>query len=247
CLPGTRTMIQDEIVEWASSGTDQNIFWLHGVAGSGKSTVSMTIAEHFRAISRLGAHLFFRRGTSEPGTVVRTLSYKLASFDSSIAKHVIEAIEEDNDIALASAAMQFEKLLGEPLIRAGDAMGGPVVIVLDALDECGTASSRANLLGLFRNRLPTLPKNFRFFITSRQELDIDRMFSAIPESIRAVKLEHDSADCKDDVRLYIDYELCKIFAKNAVNVTEDWQLNIARLGDAADGLFIWASTAVKLV
>ncbi|EJD04719.1 uncharacterized protein FOMMEDRAFT_68526, partial [Fomitiporia mediterranea MF3/22] len=64
CLPGTRTEIMRQVVEWVLSDSDKNVFWLHGVAGSGKSTVSTTIAEYFRGISRLGAHLFFERGKS---------------------------------------------------------------------------------------------------------------------------------------------------------------------------------------
>ncbi|EJC98406.1 WD40 repeat-like protein [Fomitiporia mediterranea MF3/22] len=212
------------IVEWASSGSDQNVFWLHGVAGSGKSTVSMTVADRFRAISCLGAHLFFQRGKSEPSSVIRTL----ASFDASIAKHVLAAIEQDNDIALAAGTTQFLTLVNEPLIHCGEAMRGPVIIVLDALDECGTSTNQQSLLEVLREGFPVLPKNFRFLITSRKELDIDRALSSRPESVYAVELEHDSTSCKDDI-------------------TDDWRLKMDRLGDAAGGLFVWASTAVKLI
>ncbi|EJC98353.1 uncharacterized protein FOMMEDRAFT_161713 [Fomitiporia mediterranea MF3/22] len=248
CLPGTRRNIMDEIVEWVSSGSNQNVFWLDGVARSGKSTISTTIAEHFSAISRLGAHLFFQRGKSEPSAVIRTLAYKLALFDSSIAEHVIEAIVQDSDIALASGTTQSEKLIKIPLDRVGEALQGPVtVIVLDALDECGTDSGRRRLLELFREGLPTLPENFRFLITSRKELDIDQALSSQPESVCAVELEHDSVMCKIDVLRYIDYEMRKVFTKSKLETVHDWQLKMERLGDAAGGLFIWASTAVKLV
>ncbi|EJD04815.1 WD40 repeat-like protein [Fomitiporia mediterranea MF3/22] len=247
CLPGTRETILHEIVEWVASGSDQNVLWLYGVAGCGKSTVSATIAELFRVISRLGAHLFFQRGKSEPSSVIRTLAYKLASFDSSIANHVIEAIEEDSDIAQASGTVQFEKLINVPLVHAREAMPGPVVIVLDALDECGTEKSRQGLLELFREGLGILPKNFRFLITSRKEMDIDRVLNSQPECIRAVELEHDSTTCKDDVRWYIDHEMRKVFTKNLLTITDDWEWKMDRLGDAAGGLFVWASTGVKLV
>ncbi|EJC98375.1 WD40 repeat-like protein, partial [Fomitiporia mediterranea MF3/22] len=247
CLPGTRLEILERAVEWALSDSSQNIFWLYGVAGSGKSTVSTTIAEHFRGISRLGAHLFFERGKSEPSSVICTLAYKLALFDSSVARHVLEAIEQDNDIALAPGSTQFAKLINDPLVQVGKAMQGPVIIVLDALDECGTGSSRKHLLELLRERLPTLPRNFRFFITSRRELDIDRAFSSRLECICAVELVHDSTTCKDDVHRYIDYEMRKVFAKNTLQISGDWQTKMDHLGGAADGLFVWASTAVKMV
>ncbi|EJC98165.1 WD40 repeat-like protein, partial [Fomitiporia mediterranea MF3/22] len=247
CLPGTRGTILDEIVEWVSSCSEQNVFWLYGVAGSGKSTVSTTIAEHFRAISRLGAHIFFQRGKSEPSSVIRTLAYKLASFDSMIANHVMEAIQQDNDIAQASGTVQFERLINDPLVHSGEAMQGPVIIVLDALDECGTEKNRRGLLELLREGLPGLPKNFRFLITSRKELDIERALKSVSECIRAVELEHNSTACKDEVLRYIDHEMRIVFAKNELRPSADWQSKMDRLGDAAGGLFIWASTAVKLV
>ncbi|EJC98345.1 WD40 repeat-like protein [Fomitiporia mediterranea MF3/22] len=247
CLPGTRAKIQNEIVEWASSTSDQNVFWLHGVAGSGKSTVSTTIAEHFRTISRLGAHLFFERGKSDPSTVIRTLAYRLTLFDSSVAKHVGMAVDQDKEVARATAAVQFESLLQGPLASASDAMQGPVVIILDALDECGSERTRRTLMESLQKGLPSLPKRFRILITSRKELDISRALSSLSDYILPVELEHDSSTCKNDVRRYLDYEMRTVFAKNELRIPADWQLRMDRLRDAAGGLFIWASTAVKLV
>ncbi|EJC98415.1 WD40 repeat-like protein [Fomitiporia mediterranea MF3/22] len=246
CLPGTRTEIVQQIVEWTLSDSDQNVFWLYGVAGSGKSTVSTTIAEHFRGISRLGAHLFFERGQSDPSSVIRTLVYKLASFDSTVEDNVIAAIKRDNNIAEATAATQFENLLHSPLVSSRDAMQGPVVIVLDALDECGTERSRQSLMQSFRRGLRLLPKNFRFLITSRRESDINQVFFSA-ENICAVGLDHTSGTCKDDVLHYLDYELRNVFAGKALRIPDDWQDRMDRLAGASEGLFVWASTAVKLV
>ncbi|EJC98463.1 WD40 repeat-like protein [Fomitiporia mediterranea MF3/22] len=247
CLPGTRVKIQKDIVEWASSCSDQNVFWLHGVAGSGKSAVSTTIAEHFRTISRLGAHLFFERGKSDPSTVIWTLAYKLAAFDSSVAKHVSIVVEQDEEIARATAAIQFESLIQGPLTLASDSVQGPVVIVLDALDECGAEGTRRSLLDSLRKGLPSLPKRFRFLITSRKEVDISHALSSLPNHIVSVELEHDSSRCRDDVLRYIDHEMRNVFAKNELLIPGDWQLKMDLLGGAAGGLFIWASTVVKLV
>ncbi|EJC98417.1 WD40 repeat-like protein [Fomitiporia mediterranea MF3/22] len=246
CLPGTRTEIVQQIVEWTLSDSDQNVFWLYGAAGSGKSTVSTTIAEHFRGISRLGAHLFFERGQSDPSNVIRTLVYKLASFDSTVEDNVIAAIKRDNNIAEATAATQFENLLHSPLVSSRDAMQGPVVIVLDALDECGTEKSRQSLMQSFRKGLRLLPKNFRFLITSRRESDINQVFSSA-ENICSVGLDHTSGTCKDDVLHYLDYELRNVFAGKALRIPDDWRYRMDRLTEASESLFVWASTAVKLV
>jgi pantothenate kinase-related protein Tda10 len=74
CLPDTRQDLLKSIADWQTTPSpDQNIFWLHGQAGSGKSTISTTLAEYFRELGRLSAFMFFDRNNpsnSEPATVV---------------------------------------------------------------------------------------------------------------------------------------------------------------------------------
>ncbi|KXL50603.1 hypothetical protein M433DRAFT_151196 [Acidomyces richmondensis BFW] len=40
CLPGTRADLLQEIYDWADSETSPAIFWLSGLAGTGKSTIA---------------------------------------------------------------------------------------------------------------------------------------------------------------------------------------------------------------
>jgi len=56
-------------------------------------------------------------------------------------------------------------------------MNGPVIVVIDALDECGDPISRKSLLALLSKELVKLPPMFRFIITSRAESDIIAAFS----------------------------------------------------------------------
>ncbi|KAL5522077.1 hypothetical protein ACEPAF_1934 [Sanghuangporus sanghuang] len=248
CLPETRAEIRGEIVDWVFSDSRKNIFWLHGIAGSGKSTVGSTIAKHFREMSRLGAFLFFQRGKSDPSSVIRTIAYKLALFDSSIGSNILSEVENDKDISSASSEEQFRKLLLQPLLSVALTMSGPVLVVLDALDECGTADSRRCLMELFQNEFSKLPNAFRFLITSRREEDINNILSMQPESVAVMELDYASAASQRDVLSYLDVEMRKTIGKK-VKIPEDypWNQNIMQLGKAAGGLFIWASTAVKMV
>src|ERR1700685_609660 len=88
CLPSTRQDILSEIVDWATKPSgDHNIFWLYGLAGAGKSTLSTTIASYFRDLGRLGAFVFFDRAfpeRSHPSKVIRTIDYRLGLFDPRI-------------------------------------------------------------------------------------------------------------------------------------------------------------------
>lgn len=59
CLPGTRTQLLRQITEWATSPQEKCIFWLNGMAGTGKSTISRTVAKSFSQTKSLGASFFF--------------------------------------------------------------------------------------------------------------------------------------------------------------------------------------------
>ena len=66
CLHGTREDLLRSITEWATNlSGEQRLFWLHGVAGCGKTTLATTIANVFREQDRLGAFLFFDRDDAE--------------------------------------------------------------------------------------------------------------------------------------------------------------------------------------
>ena len=92
----------------------------------------MTIAEHLRGLSRLGGLVMFERGKSNPSSVIRTIAFKLALFDSTIGARMIADIGGDKDIITASSATQFEKLLLRPLGAVADSLPGSVAFVIDA-------------------------------------------------------------------------------------------------------------------
>src|SRR6201996_6003634 len=97
-LAGTQQRVLHSVTEWMiTPSPPRNILWLHGLAGSGKSTIANTIAEHFRDIGSLGAFLFFDRTNpvlKDPKHIIRTLSYQLAMFLPEIGEAVSAVIEE---------------------------------------------------------------------------------------------------------------------------------------------------------
>ena len=55
CLPNTRVGLLSQISEWAQSCESKHIFWLNGMAGTGKSTIARTVAHSFDQEAKLGA------------------------------------------------------------------------------------------------------------------------------------------------------------------------------------------------
>ncbi|THV98696.1 WD40 repeat-like protein [Aureobasidium pullulans] len=64
CLPGTRVDLLAEIQDWSTSHHSKCIFWLNGIAGAGKSTISRSVADLFSKTECLGANFFFKRGVA---------------------------------------------------------------------------------------------------------------------------------------------------------------------------------------
>ena len=250
CLPGTRTRLLAKIIAWATESNvendGKNVLWLHGMAGSGKSTIATTIAQHFDKLQRQGAYLFFQRATSTPSTVIRTLAHQLALFDSALSSAVSECLRADPKIADKSLESQFEKLLKAPLIAAAKKLTGPIIIVLDALDECGDQASRQELLEILGANLPTLPPIFRWLVTSRPEEDIRFRFG---NSNLVVSLESmvGKQDAILDVETYLQTEMKSVQVMKGL--PQDWPHydQIHALAQNSEGLFIWASTASKLI
>ena len=207
CLEGTRVSALQDITTWLLTESSQNILWLYGTAGSGKSTIARSIQDYMLSLSRLGAYLGFERGKSTPNGVIRTLAYQLASYDSHIAEGIIAALG-DLDISVTPLRNQFEVLLAHPLAISTSAIPGPVVIVLDALDECGDASSRKELLRVLEG-FTRLPSNYRFLITGRPETDLHKAFTTSTWSrhVRPFEVDCHSSETRQNVLDYLREEL----------------------------------------
>jgi cytidylate kinase len=92
---------------WVDEGDEKRIFWLNGMAGTGKSTIARTIARKYHDENYLGASFFFSRGggdVSHAGKFFTSIAVQLASKSSSLKRSICEAIIEHSDIA--SKALQ---------------------------------------------------------------------------------------------------------------------------------------------
>lgn len=58
CLKGTRSAVLDEIELWMYDFGGPPVYWLNGLAGTGKTTIAQTIAERAFADGLLGASFF---------------------------------------------------------------------------------------------------------------------------------------------------------------------------------------------
>jgi hypothetical protein len=251
CLERTRTDVLTFIIDWASDlGQAQNVLLLHGLAGSGKSTVATTVANRFREQGRLGAFLFFDRQVTErsdPTIVVRTLAYQIGSFYPQIGTFVSAAIDDTPTILLSPIVFQFHKLLVDILPSIAVLPMQTIVLILDGLDECATPEDRRSLVKLLSEETVQLPPTFRIIITSRPDADIRHAFES-QRHILLQELDLYSTTTTQDISTYFRHHMNLICAKKR-DLATGWpgDEQIRALTDLARGLFVWASTACRFI
>ncbi|KAF7973389.1 hypothetical protein HWV62_15166, partial [Athelia sp. TMB] len=254
CLPNTRLGTIKSILDWYSNDSDnhESVLWVHGLAGTGKSTLSTTIARMVEDLNLLGAFFFFDRQLPErdTSTLIRTVAYQLAQFDSSIGAKVEQVLLDTPHIANLPLAIQFSKLLSTTALGDIEWSRGPILVIIDALDESGSATDRKGLLKVFSEGFSDLPWFLRLLIVSRPERDILDRFKHC--SIRREELGVDSNLNQEDVAEFIRFRLNEIREDNIDYLTEalqDWpsEVEIQALAALAAGLFIWAATACHLI
>ncbi|KIK32409.1 hypothetical protein CY34DRAFT_19067 [Suillus luteus UH-Slu-Lm8-n1] len=249
CLPGTRTGILSEIIEWINSSGDSvpRVMWLSGPAGTGKSAIAHTIANWFKETGGPGSCFCFDRqeeADRRHEKIFSTIARDLADRDPGMKRALADAVK--GDISLKNTPdiiQQWRKLLMEPLNKLSASSAGSVLIVIEALDESGGVETRSNLLRILAGRLQDnglpkikeLPSNFRILVTSRPHPDIEKGFEGADHIIR---LSMDSIPAKvaeGDIRAFVSEELKGLsgFQGN----------HFATLAKNADGLFEWARLA----
>ena len=247
CLENTRKRTLEDIYDWANARGRPNVLLLIGAAGTGKSTIATTVAGMYQRKGQLGCHMFFVRGRSHPGNVLQTIAYLLAEYSQPIAESLSEQLKKSGNLDSSNLKVKFDILLRQPLSAVAAELAHPILIVLDALDECGTPEQRQSLLDVLRDCLPSLPANFRVIITSRPDEGIDTLISS--SRFQIMELDQHSDESKVNVKTYIKFQFDQMRSSKKLKVPEDcdWDNSIKILSESADGLFIWASTAVKFV
>jgi len=251
CLPGTRVSVLGDIVSWAKNPQDQNVFWLNGLAGTGKSTIAQSFAEMVVNEGLLGASFFCSRDyldRKELKNIFPTLAYQLACRYPQFQNHIINIIKKDPTIGRTSLISQLENLLINPLYGKDISC----IIIVDALDECiddQPASAILSVLARFIKQVPLV----KFFITGRPEPRIRNGFRLpLLQPLTQIFLLHqvESSSVDNDIWLYLTQRLTVIAKQRSdLDLPNPWPCDneVLALTKKSSGLFIFASTLIRFI
>jgi NACHT domain len=237
---GTRVAFLDFIINWVNNPASERGLVLFGQAGTGKSSIAHEIAQLFDNMHRLTSSLIFLRREQSVQkayrlftTLARDLADRYPSFKSALGKVV-----KDNTALRVSTRdyhTLFESLILEPLKDLH--IVGPILVVIDALDESGDTTSRTGLHEFLAKNLIRLPSNFRVVITSRPEHAIVSTLGRAP----SVKIKY-----MDDIELAAETHK-DIFAFFQQRLPSNEFRYVEALTVKAEGLFQWAAVASLLI
>ena len=254
CLRNTRVELLGEIMEWAKDRNGKPIFWLNGMAGTGKSTIARTVAQSFADSGQLGASFFFKKGEGDRSNAIRffaTLAADLTVRVPGMGPGIRKAIDADPAIPGKALKDQFEKLILQPLLEVGQAPSRDLdlVVVVDALDECEREEDIQVILQLLSRTKGLKPVSLRIFVTSRPELPIRLEFKQMLDGTYQDLILHNipKETIKHDIALFLEHELKAVREQRLLSLGWPGEDRIQALVKMAIPLFIFAATACRYI
>ncbi|KAI0138783.1 hypothetical protein BJ166DRAFT_607717, partial [Pestalotiopsis sp. NC0098] len=232
---------------WKENGQGQ--LWIHGPAGTGKTSLISVINEQFRKQDQLVAY-FYCTGTSLPDRQQSEVAIILRALIAQLALSPIDAdtVAEEVQLSYKRAATKWHHEMPEPLedetaqhlltelIKSRE----QVTLIVDALDECREPK---RLLKVLRD-IVDQSKNLRLLLSSQYVVSVDDV-AFFPSIKKAVAGGPDSID---DMKFFIKHEVHQ-FGQTHDGMVGGELANemVDILARKAGGMFKWTQLCLDFV
>ncbi|KIO23703.1 hypothetical protein M407DRAFT_77768, partial [Tulasnella calospora MUT 4182] len=246
CLPGTRIEILNRIDKWVkdTSPSANRVLWIRGMAGRGKSTLASTVAQTWASKGSC-AIFHFRRGQNAlDGQFICSLARQLGKgLVSDVKNAILDCVRENEDIATERLEQQFKTLFVGSLGQLQD-HAYPIVIIVDALDECKDENDAVRFVRLIDQNSSLLPVNVKFLLTCRPKAPL--LVALEPRKWHAEDLDSIS-HVSEDITRFIQHACAQI--RDDHDLPEAWPSSADLKGvvEMSQGLFQWARTATAYI
>src|SRR5271154_6764887 len=104
CLQGTRVKLLEGVLAWAADDSSERIYWLSGMAGTGKTAIAYTLSRLLASNKSLAATFFCSRSTkcTDVRRIFPTIAWIMAQTYSAYRSALLEALKGKADAQAGS-------------------------------------------------------------------------------------------------------------------------------------------------
>ena len=242
CAEGTRKLILKQVIDWATNETEQkhegNTYWIYSSPGIGKTSLAHSICAGLRERGRLAGAFFCQRddaGLSNPNNILPTLIQGLAEIFPPFRCIVAACLCTDANLTQESMTfshfVDFVRKIPRPPKHT-------LVLVIDALDECGDNMSRPAILKAMTDAAVCIPW-LKIIITSRPESDIQDSFDSLVQSSYSRYDLNQDLGTTSDLRIFAQSRFRRVALTRGLESPWPEQSLFDRAISRAAGLFIF--------
>ncbi|KAJ2923745.1 hypothetical protein H1R20_g13348, partial [Candolleomyces eurysporus] len=252
CTPGSRVSLLAMLLVWATDLSSPHLFWLSGLAGTGKTTVSKTFCSQLNNRGLLGASFFCTLSELDKKdvyliipTLARILAEARPKFGDALEK-ILESDRACRNPTEMGLNDQYRKLILQPAERtfAADEL---IVLGVDALDECEDKDAVRLFIAAILSQKPTI--SLKFFLTSRPEISLRESFGTSTHHGWLRLHDIEASIVKADILLYLNHQFkCISRVYDHYQAKSNWPPpEIQTIADVSGALFIIAATMVGYI
>ena len=241
CLTGTRVAFLNFIIDWVNSSASERGLVIFGQQGTGKSSIAHEISRRFDEKKQLTTSMIFKpMEQSAKESVLKgyhlftTLAHDLADRYPSF-KIALRKVVKDNT-AIRVGTQDYTTLFKSLILRPLEDLqiSSRIFVVIDALDESGTATGRNGLHTFLAEHLKDLPSSFRVLITSKpKDVIVSAFHKAQSVKIKYMDDDERVAETRGDILTFFQKKL----------PSDKFGDDVQALANKADGSFQWAAVA----
>ncbi|KAF6758669.1 hypothetical protein DFP72DRAFT_178773 [Ephemerocybe angulata] len=261
CHPKTRVEVQSIIMSWATNPYSKRFLWLSGPAASGKTAISMSIAEALSKQHLLGAG-YFCSPHIRSSNLIPALAHQLIQDPrlGPLRHELLGSLEKNPNAVTDGIEVQFEKFFLDPLRRISEGYRNPewrrLVLVIDGIDECPPEVSAGFHVPSIQKMVvnafyaatedPAFP--FRVLMSGRPVVPVQSYLAKAGEGKALDIFLDEKFHPEADIEFYIRTKCAELLA-NFPEYPRDWpgEEKILTLVRKASGLFAYAVLAMWFI
>ncbi|KAK0460692.1 uncharacterized protein EV420DRAFT_225976 [Desarmillaria tabescens] len=246
CTEGTRSEILYKFSSWLDNISQPQIFWINGMAGTGKTSLAKSMARIVSNTSNVlwGSFFCSRRNADRRDIrrIIPSIAFHLAAANGAYCRQVLKVVRNSKlGFVRMPPPEQWEKLIVKPLQDSG-LDSSPILIVVDGLDECDNLD-KDGWLPLWKQILGSLSDlpGLKVLVTSRPN-DVTRVHSPL-RNVSVIDLH--TFHCETDIQFFVRECLAKLGTSNPPQWPSDE--HVSQIAKQSDHLFVYAAEICRHV